>query len=232
MFLGSTAVYGEVFSDLGDAAWAVPYIQKVSSLGIASGYQGKFSPNESLNKYAAISMIYRTLKVAGHIDSAKEKAYLLKYDSEIDNLNVPNWDGLEEAVAFFMEKDILHMDEIKRFVVGDVHQYANRQEVAVYLGKALNLYIDENVNTIISLSFKDAGLITSSAAPYVNMLSKRGIVNGDSLGYFKPYDEISRAAMAKMLSDSYDTLKNVEVDEPEVENKKCQRGNILCCICA
>jgi len=206
----SSVGFGATFSDLGDAPWAVTYINRMADLGVVSGYLGKFNPNDSLSKYAAISTIYRTIEVAGKLEGESIAVYKAKHLDTMKSYNVPDWTGLYEAVAFCLEKEIIHRDELSTFVIGAEHQNVKRSEVSVYLGKTLNLYLDENVNTIISLSFKDANQITTSSAPYVNLLVKQGIISGTPEGYFKPYDEITRAAMTKMLSDSYDILKDIK----------------------
>lgn len=206
----SSVGFGATFSDLGDAPWAVTYINKMADLGVISGYLGKFNPNDSLSKYAAVSTIYRTLEAAGKLEDESIAVYKAKHMDTMKSYNVPDWTGLYEAVAFCLEKEIIKPSDLRTFVIGEEHQNAMRAEVSVYLGKALNLYLDENVNTIISLSFKDANQITTASAPYVNLLVKKGIISGTPEGYFKPYDEITRAAMTKMLSDTYDLLKTTK----------------------
>jgi len=224
----SNIAYGASFTDLSDATWAVPYINKMADLDVISGYLGKFNPNDSLSKYAAISTIYRTLDASGKLEGESISVYKAKYSSVLSSYNVPDWTGLHEAIAFCLEKEIIHQDELRTFMVGDAHQNARRSEVSVYLGKAINLYLNENINTIISLDFEDSNMITTAAAPYVNLLVKKGIINGTPEGYFKPYDEITRAAMTKMLSDSYDLLKTVQVVKPvELDFKTGTIGYVL-----
>ncbi len=87
-----------------------------------------------------------------------------------------------------------------------------------FFRKAINLHLEEDIKGIISLNFKDASLITSAAAPYVNLLVDKKIVSGTPEGYFEPYNEITRASMAKMLSDSYDLLKSIKKIELSYKN--------------
>lgn len=206
MIFQTTAVFAGTFSDLKDSEWAEPYIEKMAAKGIVVGFNGEYKPVNPVNKYEAVLMIYRTLKAAGKIDDAAVDAAVTKYASVITANSVPAWTDLNRAVAWMLENGVILPDELKYFMSGENHINARRYELCIFLGKALNVYLKENVNTFISLSFKDANLISSSSAPYVNLLVNKKIIQGDLDGNFKPYDPMTRAAMARVLSVLYDLL--------------------------
>ncbi len=206
MMLQTTAVFAGTFNDLKDSEWAESYIEKMASKGIITGFNGAYKPVEPVNKYSAVVMIYRTLKAAGKLDDAAVNAAVSKYSAVLSTNKVPAWPDLHQAVAWMLENGVVQQDELKYFMSGDNHINARRYELSIFLGKALNVFLKENVNTFISLSFKDANLISSGSAPYVNLLVGKKILNGDLDGNFKPYDPMNRAAMAKVLSLSYDVL--------------------------
>lgn len=199
-------VYAGTFSDLKDSEWAEPFIEKMASKGIITGFNGQYKPVDSVNKYSAVVMIYRTLKAAGKLDEAAVNAAVSKHADTISANKVPAWPDLHQAVAWMLENGVFQPDELKYFMSGENHINARRYELSIFLGKALNVFLKENINTVISLSFKDANLISSGSAPYVNLLVNKKVLQGDLEGNFKPYDPMNRAAMAKVLSVSYDLL--------------------------
>lgn len=206
----SFPVFAGTFNDLKDAEWAEIYIEKMASEGIITGFNGAYKPAEAVNKYSAVVMIYRTLKAAGKLDDVTVNAAVSKYASVLSANKVPMWPDLHQGVAWMLDNGVIQAEELKYFMSGENHINARRYELSIFLGKALNVFLKENVNTFISLSFKDANLISSSAAPYVNLLVSKKILVGDVEGNFKPYDPVTRAAMAKVLSSSLDLIGGTE----------------------
>ncbi len=206
MMFQSTAVFAGTFNDLKDSEWAEPYIEKMASKGIITGFNGAYKPVDPVNKYSAVVMIYRTLKAAGKLDDASVNAAVSKYATVLATNKVPAWPDLHQGVAWMLENGVIQAEELKYFMSGENHINARRYELSIFLGKSLNVFLKENVNTFISLNFKDANLISSSSAPYVNLLVNKKALNGDLEGNFKPYDPMTRAAMAKVLSVSYDLI--------------------------
>lgn len=216
MAFQTSAVFAGTFNDLKDSEWAEPYIEKMASKGIITGFNGAYKPVEAVNKYSAVVMIYRTLKAAGKLDDAAVNAAVSKYSSVLSANKVPLWPDLHQGVAWMLENGVIQQEELKYFMSGENHINARRYELSIFLGKALNVFLKENVNTFISLNFKDANLISSSSAPYVNLLVNKKILNGDLDGNFKPYDPMTRAAMAKVLSVSYDLIGGTGTTTPTV----------------
>lgn len=213
------------FTDLGEAAWATGYIEAMSEEGIVTGYDdGTFRPNANISKYASVLMVYRTLKAADLVTDAEQAANITRHMGTIAARGVPNWPDLYGAVAFCLEKGILTTGDLVNFQIGDVHTNAGRSEVAVYLGKAMNLYLEENLNVLYSLNFKDAGSVSAAARPYVYLLNKHDVISGDTEGYFNPDAPITRAAMAKMLTVSLELLRDVA---PQAETKSGVITSIL-----
>lgn len=204
------------FTDSGQASWAKTYIETMAEEGIVTGYEdGTFRPNDNIGKYASILMIYRTLKAAELVPVSTQTVNINKHMTTIVSKDVPNWPDMYGAVAYCLENDIIASSDLDNFQIGNTYTNARRFEVAVFLGKAMNTYLEEDLNVLYSLDFKDASSIVSAARPYVYLLNKKDIVSGDTLGYFNPDAPITRAAMAKMLAVSLDLLGDIE--EP-VEN--------------
>lgn len=214
MMFQTTAVFAGTFNDLKDSEWAESYIEKMASKGIITGFNGAYKPLDPVNKCSAVLMIYRTLKASGKLDEVAVNSAVSKYANIIAANKIPLWPGLHQSVAWMLENGIISSAELKEFMSGENHNIANRAELSMYLGKSLNVFLKENVNTFISLSFKDATSISRGFTPYVKLLVDKKIMVGDTEGNFKPYDPMTRAAMAKVLSVSYDLLGGTETTTP------------------
>src|SRR6056297_4035788 len=197
------------FTDLGDAPWAANYIEEMAEEGIVTGYEdGTFKPNDNISKYASVLMLYRTVKAADLVTSSEQTVNISRHMTTIVSKGVPNWPDMYGAVAYCLENDIITAADLDNFHIGDTYTNARRFEVAVFLGKTMNIYLEEDLNVLYSLNFKDASSIVAAARPYVYLLSGHDIISGDDLGYFNPSSPITRAAMAKMLSVSFDLLRS------------------------
>lgn len=205
------------YSDVSENFWAMPYIQKMADLKIITGYaNGKYGPDDNVNKYVAVLVTYRTLDSQGLIAENEKVVLKNRYQAAIGKYNVPNWPNLHEAVGFFIENDIIKPEELENFQKNGKQVDISRQDMSLYLGKALNIYFKDNINDIIIPKFKDHGDIEFTALKYVNILNNHNIISGNEQGYFLPKSNLTRAQLAKMLSVGVDELQKVKA----VEEKK------------
>lgn len=207
------------FTDVTEGHWSKDYVEKMAKKGIVTGYEdATFRPSENVSKLQTIVMIFRTVKAADKLDDVDLDSMVFKNSMVLAQYNIPEW--ARQAVAFALENDIIKAYDLRGFFKGDgTSENAKRTEVSVYLGKALNNYLNEDLDrNIISLGFKDKEFISIEDAKYVDLLVKKGILKGDENGNFNPNKPIMRAAAAKMFSVSYDILSDIEVKpEPEKE---------------
>lgn len=220
------------FTDVGDGHWAKDYIEKMESKGVITGYpDATFKPSENVNKLATITMIYRTIRAAGKLEAVDMNSIVQRHSMILYRYDITTkYSWAKEAVAFALEENIIEEYELKSFFNLDgTLANAKRTEVSVYLGKALNNYLDEDLeNNIIAFNFNDAEFISKAAAPYIDLLSRKNIVKGDDQGKFNPNQPIIRAAAAKMFSMTYDILKNVKIIQPEREKElTTEEGKIV-----
>ncbi|QXM06744.1 S-layer homology domain-containing protein [Crassaminicella indica] len=193
-----------IFSDVPSNHWAKPFITKMADKKIISGYfddytlKVTFKPDKSVTYIEAMQMIYNTLKAANKLRPAN--GLVNKYYATLKANEIPSW--AHEAVAYGLEYNILHPDELKIFVKKGKATYAKKVDVAVFIGKALNMKLE----AIPVLKFVDAETIKTAALPYVDLLEKNKIVGGDALNKFNPNSIINRAVMATMCSKTYDLL--------------------------
>lgn len=201
------------FTDVADNHWAREYIETMSERKIITGYpDATFRPSESVDKLATMVMISRTLNATNKLIGTDLNSLVEKYSLILNQYNVPQWG--RQAVALGLEKNIIDGYDVEDFFKDDgTLKKATRTEVAVLLGKSLNLYLNEELkNTIITFDFNDAEFIPAEDAPYVNLLIRKNVIKGDENGNFNPDKPIDRAAVAKMFSGFYDILSGIAVD--------------------
>lgn len=209
------------FTDVAADYWGRQHIAKAAERGIVSGsvVNGKpvFKPEDPVTKAEALIMVYKTLKATNKLKSTQN--FTSKYQTVMESYKIPMW--AYEAVAYALEYNILSGSELSTIMSGTQQVNATRQQVAVYLGKA----IDPNAQASATspLTFIDREIIDTAALPYVQLLVSKGIISGDNNNRFNPKNTIKRVEMATVCSKAYDVLNSadivvevpVSVQEPE-----------------
>ncbi len=195
----SQSAYGLTFTDLAPAEWAEPYIVDLAEMGIVNGYRDNtYRPLESVSHYAAILVVYRALDAQGLVDADVVK-WVNRYHSVLSEYDVPSWPELDEAVAYAIEKRIIAPADLRDFMIDGAHVAIPRQKMALYMGRAWNEFLGEDMQRSAGLPFRDLAEIDAICAPSIALLYRHGIIAGDDKGYFNPGDSLNRAALAKLL---------------------------------
>ncbi|WP_069650540.1 S-layer homology domain-containing protein [Caloranaerobacter ferrireducens] len=210
LLLFSNAVsYAQTFTDVKDDYWAADYIKKVKSLGIITGYpDATFRPASEVTKVQALVMISRLYKLDNNIITDIKN----KYQGLLDELKVELW--AQDGIAVALSSGIISEEVLKEYYKSEKAKMpATKEEICIFLTRAMGLEKEAKSKTIIILPFKDAELIPAQVAPYVDMMIQKGIINekGDSQGRFNPKSSMNRAMMAKVLSIAYDYIKENKV---------------------
>ncbi|GAU75758.1 S-layer homology domain-containing protein [Fusibacter sp. 3D3] len=222
LLMMSNLSFGVVaITDVTSSHWANDYVQNVVEKEIMLlNEDGSFKPNANVTNVEAIIVLYRAAKAAGYLQEVNLNTLTSKYESDLKALNIPvmlaPYGGdVYPALAYALENKILVMDEVKYFISKDKLTEAKKVDVSVFFGKALNVYKNENLNKIISLSYKDAFDISLGALKYVNLLIEYDIISnkGDSSGNFNPKSIINRSVLAVYVNWYYKAIKN-EVTTP------------------
>ncbi len=202
------------FTDINEAPWAKEYINKMAEKKIISGYFDKqtkkstFKPNQPVSYIESVQMIYGTLKAASRLEATAN--IVNKHANLLKTNNIPEWS--HEAIAYAIEYNIVQEDELKGFMKNGKQAAAKREDVAIFIGKSLNM--DELIDPLPILDFVDAELVKPLAVPYVDLLAKKGIVTGDPQKKFHPKKSVTRAEMAVMCSKTYDLLSKSSTPKP------------------
>ncbi len=196
------------FKDIDEVPWAKSYVLKSAEIGIVNGYpDSTFRPKRKVTKCESVLIVYNMLKSKNLIDLENQSKLLSKYESVLEKANIPSWKGLREGVAFFLENKVIPEDDLYNFLDNDVHINISRELISNYLGRALNLYLKENVNKIISGYFIDSDKITADYAQYIDLLYRQGIINGDNNKRFNPKDSLTRAEIAKIIVETVNVVE-------------------------
>ena len=217
----SVTSYAANFSDINDAPWegAKTYINSVADLGLMIGdidpNNGKtrFRPKDKVTYCETTQLAYMALKNTNSLIPSTENLST-KWSQVLKSNNIPTW--AYDCVAYALENNIISLYDVSRFMTKNGSKisdnYASRESVAVVFGKSLahRYAVDEGA----SLKYKDAGSISSTSVPYVDLLSRLGILVGDTDNNFTPKTYINRAEMAVLVSKDYDVLKNGNANVP------------------
>lgn len=197
-----------VFTDVSEGDWFNEYVLKAYRANLIGGYgDATFKPYRPVTK---IEVIVSLAKLAGlENDRTNLDTYRQKYNSVMDSARIPVW--AKDYVAYALEKGIVDEEELITFVKSDGSaSNAKRYEVAVYFARTLGLQDEAKALGEVILPFKDNELISKWTRGYIKVLADRNIISGDNEGKFNPNDEITRAAIAKMLATSLDLVEEKE----------------------
>ncbi|WDV46049.1 S-layer homology domain-containing protein [Clostridiaceae bacterium M8S5] len=209
-----TTAFAETFTDVPD--WAKTYVEKMNKAGIIKGYDGGiFKPNGEVTREQAMVMIGRMLK----IDSQKKSELVKQYETFMKEIGVATW--AREGVAVCLDSGIVTQDVLKsKFYTNKVPQLAQRDELCIYITRAMGLEDEAKSKALINLPFIDSELMPLKTQAYVQVMIEKGIVSktGDAKGKFNPKSTVTRAVMAKMSSIAYDYINSNNV-KPTAPNK-------------
>lgn len=214
-----TTAFAQTFTDVPD--WAKSYIEKMNEAGIITGYgDGTFRPNGQVTREQAMVMIGRMLKM----DSQKKAEAVKEHEAFMNEVGVSTW--AKEGVAVCLSSGIVSKDVIKtKFYVAKVPQTVQKDELCIYLTRAMGLEGEAKSKVIINLPFIDSELMALKVQAYVEVMIEKGVINkdGDAQGKFNPKSTVNRAVMAKMLCVAYDYMQNNDVstviDDGEGDNE-------------
>lgn len=176
---------GMPFKDVGNH-WGLKYIHKMKLKNIVSGVTtDTFAPNSNVTKLQSIIMIVRLMGLSQEADAIKTLPANFTYGSLVKYGH--------GYITTAYNHGILKSSDLATF---NPNSSATRSEVAVYIGRALDIDITISERP----DFNDAASIPYSAWGYVNVLSEKGVITGDAKGNFRPDASITRAEMAAILS--------------------------------
>lgn len=178
--------------------WAKSYIEAMTAAGMFKGYEdGNFKPENQLTTAEALALCARAIG----LDSSTTMDIATDYYTEVKTLlnNEQTWFYQEFSVC--LATGILTSSDLKSlYQSGDLTDPIEKEDLAVYLVRAMQLGPMADRLTSYPLTFDDASSISADAKPSVYLLHVYGIVEGDEFNDFSPKLNVTRAVMATMLT--------------------------------
>lgn len=205
-------VSAATFTDINEVSWASSTIQAVSDKGLINGYEdGTFRAKNNVTYSEAMVMVYNLMSKTGNLKASATNTLSI-YQSVLNTYKIPTWS--QSTVAYGLSAQILMADDLPKFTTNGVSNPATRQDVAVMFGRALSEKYDIYAGT--GVNYNDVWRISDEVMPYVDLLTRLGIVTGDDSGNFNPTANITRAEMAVMMNKTYDLLSNELANTGEI----------------
>lgn len=214
-------VSAATFSDINEVSWASSTIQAVSDKGLINGYEdGTFRAKNNVTYSEAMVMIYNLMDKTGNLKASATNTLPI-YQTVLNTYKIPTWS--QSTVAYGLSAQILMAADLPKFTTNGVSNPATRQDVAVMFGRALSEKYDIYAGT--GVNYNDSWRISDEAMPYVDLLTRLGIVSGDDNGNFNPTANITRAEMAVIMNKTYDLLTNDLANTGEITEIVNHDGN-------
>lgn len=178
--------------------WAKSYIEAMTAAGMFKGYEdGNFKPENQLTTAEALALCARTIG----LDSSTTMDIATDYYDTVKTTlnNEQTWFYQEFSIC--LATGILTTADLKSlYQSGDLTDPIAKEDLAVYLVRAMQLGPMADRLTSYPLTFDDASSISADAKPSVYLLHVYGIVEGDEFNDFSPKLNVTRAVMATMLT--------------------------------
>lgn len=169
--------------------WAKPAIEKITAIGLLTGFQDKtFRPNQPISYLEAITSSLDGAGYAAHVKKMKQSK-----NSPASAYPVPTQ---QNYVDFAVQQNFLPSAMLNNF---RHDKPISRGELAFLL--AQSLYLDVPANKAY---FTDEAYIPMEYRPAVQALSQLKIMSGYPDGTFRVQDQITRAELAAIFSKLYE----------------------------
>jgi len=211
------------FTDVPSSYWGFPYIDFSAGNGIINGYQSpdgtyQFRPENSVTREEAMAMLYRALSAADKLKSTED--FSAKYTDLFTNDKIAGW--AQKYAAYGLEYKLISESEITDFTDDSgLGIQAPREQVALWTAKA----IGRNLSPAYSLVYVDKDSISADKIPYIDLLYRQGIMQGDDKKMFHPASGIKRAEFSAISNRVFESAKTAAyAEDREVQS---YRGAIV-----
>ncbi len=182
--------------------WAESFMRNLYNRGLISGdSNGNMNPDKAITRAEFISIVNRTF---GYTKTGK---------TPFKDIKGTEWYAKDIGIAY-----------TQGYFSGDGKTTANaqgqltREQAIALLGR--NLEIEESAGT--TSSFTDSNSIANWSRGYVNTSAEKGYISGYKNNTFKPQNYITRAEVAKVLTDAVGEL----VKQSGTKTLGVQEGNV------
>lgn len=195
LLLGQASAAG--FTDTA-GHWAKTYIEELSQKGKIQGYEdGTFKPDAQVTNLETLIFASRLCMESGTPVSQISS----KWNKRVKEIMKGESDWAYQNLAVCLEAGIVTESELTELVSsGKIGKAANRQDLVVYMTRAMQLGPVAATLQQADLSFGDASSVSAQAKPSVYLLAKLKVVEGMENNQFQPKGQVTRAQVAAILS--------------------------------
>ena len=203
------SVYAATFADMNQVPWAgaEASINKAASLGLVVGEtrNGKtyFRPRDSVSLSESCQLAYKLLMQTGKAKA--DDSVTQKWTPIMNAYGIQSW--AYPAVSYCLENGILATSNLGGFMKNGSNLPATREQAATILGRALTKGVSSYTANETTTTFKDNSSISTEAKPYVALLKRVGVVNGDDSNKFNPKQTLNRTETAVLVTNLYGVLE-------------------------
>lgn len=206
--------------------WAKSYIEAMTTAGMFKGYDdGNFKPENLLTTAEALALCARAVG----LDTSTISDIAQDYYDEVDDILDGEQSWFYQEFSICLATGILTSSDLQSLQrSGDLTEPIPKEDLAVYLVRAMQLGPMSERLTSYPLSFDDTSSIDQEARPSVYLLNIYGIVEGDEFNDFSPKLNVNRAVMSTMLTRAlaYMEAHGTTPDLPEYTDYEFQQGVI------
>lgn len=234
------------FSDVGSGFWGKEAITRLGALDIVKGYnegnRRQFRPNRSVSKEEGLAFL---LRVIGQEEAAKKEAEKINQANQTNQSSQQLWSQGYLTVAKKM--GLLTNQQLQEALSADQtaldqqtaffrQSPATREEVAQWVVQAVGAVDEKLLSPVYRqqavFDYSDWQTIKPALVPYVEAVSRAGIMKGTPTKAFLPKKAVTRAEMAQVMRNMSEivyqlngwTLKNGYIGH--VEDKLIPRNDI------
>lgn len=223
------SVYAATFADMNQAPWAgaEASINKAASLGLVVGEtrNGKtyFRPRDSVSLSESCQLAYKLLMQTGKAKA--DDSVTQKWTPIMNAYGIQSW--AYPAVSYCLENGILATSNLSGFMKNGSNLPATREQAATILGRALTKGVSSYTANETTTTFKDNSSISTEAKPYVALLKRVGVVNGDDSNKFNPKQTLNRTETAVLVTNLYGVLEKATTPTtPTNPTTSTQKGTV------
>lgn len=193
------------FPDLPEDHWAAESINAMVDLGLIAGYpDGTFGPSTAVTKQDSLILGARILGAVEEENRKYVDAAAAEYAATLSNYDIYS----AREVSYLLNLGVLTLRELDSYIGSNVKGTPlTRAEAAVLITKLMGKEDEALSNTVFVLNYTDANEISDEDTPYIDFVSKQGIMQGMDDNTFAPNGEITRAQMATIMLRIYEKLE-------------------------
>ena len=213
-----TTAFAVTFDDVENdptVSWAKDAITEMADAGYIKGYEdGTFKPKRPISKIECLLLMSRILGVEekGYTDVAEAAKAL--YGGKVSKYNTTYVNEL----SYLLYTGIINDKDLSDYAsAANANTELYRYQAAILMAKLMGEPTVAKNYSVTTPTYADNSTIPSTARPYVEYVSAKGIMNGmdaDSEGnpMFSPATSVTRAQMATLLQRMIDKIDKDLVD--------------------